>query len=59
MKFKVGDKVRLIDKKLKYAGLCNIKIRNGIVTKIFTDFIRVKRGKTKDLWNPIFWRKVR
>lgn len=55
MKFKVGDKVRL-----KYIDLfSNLKIRDGIITKIFNNFIRVKRGKTEDLWNPIFWKKVR
>lgn len=59
MKFKVGDKVRLVDKELQDAGLWNLKIKDGIVTKVYQKFITVKRGKTNSLWHPLFWRKVR
>lgn len=58
-KFKVGDKVILIEKELKYRGLLNLKIKDGIVTKVYQKFITVKRGKTNSLWHPLFWRKVR
>lgn len=60
-KFKVGDKVKLIDKELKYAGL-NYRVKEGKVTKIseVPTLIYVKRGKMKTQpWHTDFWRKVR
>ena len=59
MKFKVGDKVRLIEIKEKYRCPWKFKIKDGIVTKVFTTFITVKRGRSEQLWNPVHWRKVK
>ena len=60
MTFKVGDKIILRDSELKKFGISDLKIRTGIVKKVYAyprTLIKVQRGETVEPWHIDFWRK--